>query len=350
MNKQAQEVAEQFTKAVIEDITPLGNGLINDTFLVKSKPSAFVLQRINTQVFPQPKLIMENLGELNRHIQNKNKAVVKLTIPRILKTSTEKSYFIDNQNNFWRALEFVSNTESIELLTSEKQAEQVGYSLAHFHHLLSDIETALFHDTLPGFHITPSYFQQYQLIENIEKPENQKKIQQCKDFIAKFAVKIDVLEKAKQQGLLVERITHGDPKLNNFLFTKNTEEIISLIDLDTVKPGLVHYDIADCIRSCCHNTALNTFDLKLCKVILSSYLKEMADVFTHSDYDYLYPAIELIPFELGLRFFTDYLLGNQYFKVETSEQNLDRAYSQFQLCKAIQKQETEIRLFISTLL
>jgi len=338
----AQQVSKQFTKAAIQEITTLGNGLINDTFLVKTEQSTFVLQRINTQVFPNPSLIMENLNLLSGHI--KKKTAIKLTIPRALKTRSQQPYFNDENNNFWRALEFVENTESKEQLSNPKQAEQIGFALGHFHRLLSDADTTFFHDTLPGFHITPHYFLQYQAIEKNNQKESQvKKVQQCKEFIDQFSVKINSLEQAKQQGLLIERITHGDPKLNNFLFTRNSNIIISLIDLDTIKPGLVHYDIADCLRSCCHNTALNTFDLKLCKTILSSYLKEMADIFTDSDYEYLYPAIELIPFELGLRFFTDYLQGNQYFKVDSAEQNLDRAWAQFQLCKNIGEQEEEIK-------
>jgi len=338
----AQQASKQFTKAAIQEITALGNGLINDTFLIKTEKSSFVLQRINTQVFPDPSLIMENLDLLSNHLQKK--IAIKLTIPLVLKTITQQPYYKDDNKNFWRALEFIDNTESKEQLSNQKQAEQIGFALGHFHRLLSDADTTLFHDTLPGFHITPHYYQQYQAIEeNLQKEIQLKKVQQCSEFIEQFSVKINTLEKAKQQGLLTERITHGDPKLNNFLFAKNSDNIISLIDLDTIKPGLVHYDIADCLRSCCHNPSSNTFDLKLCEIILSSYLKEMADIFTNSDYEYLYSAIELIPFELGLRFFTDYLQGNQYFKVASPEQNLDRAWAQFKLCKNIAEQEEEIR-------
>jgi len=337
--------SQQFTQAAVDSLTPLGNGLINDTFLIKTTDKAFVLQRINTQVFPEPSHIMENLRLLNKHISTKSSP--KLIIPKVLKTLDQQLYFIDKHNYFWRAIEFIADTESKEQINHQKQAEQIGFALAYFHSLLSDVDITSFHDTLPGFHITPCYFKHYQSVDKLEEKQNSSsKINQCKEYIEAFIPKIDALEKAKQQGLLIERITHGDPKLNNFLFRKGSHKIISLIDLDTVKPGLVHYDIADCLRSCCHKETSNTFDLKLCKLILNSYLKEMAEVFTEHDYEFLFPAIELIPFELGLRFYTDYLQGNQYFKVDSAEQNLDRALAQFQLCENIGKQENKIRQLI----
>ena len=342
----AEQLCNQFSNEKINSISPLGNGLINDTFLVTTESTAFILQRINTQVFPEPAQIMQNLSLLTQHIRQKNSRELKLIIPACLKTNDQQSYYLDSNNNYWRALEFVENTISQEQITQQKQAQQVGFALGHFHRLCSDAACDLFHDTLPGFHITPHYFEQYQSIKK-HGIELSNKALQCRSFIAAFEAKINSLEEAKNKGLLLQRITHGDPKLNNFLFDKDSEEIVSLIDLDTVKPGLVHYDIADCLRSCCHNTQTNSFDLKLCEIILTSYLKQTAVFFTEHDYDFLYPAIELIPFELGLRFFSDYLQGNKYFKIDYTEHNLDRAWAQFQLCESISQQEQAIRLLIN---
>ncbi len=348
MSTLVQKIAKQFTRATIKKITPLGNGLINDTFLVHTEGSCFVLQRINTQVFPAPHLIMENLSALKDHIKVTRHTAVKLSIPSVLKTVDQQAYYLDQESCFWRSLEFIDNSVSKEQISNHSQANQVGYALGHFHHLLHNADISLFHDTLPGFHITPKYFLHYQAVEKNQANKIQsEKVRQCKDFIKRFEAKINNLEKAKQQGLLTERITHGDPKLNNFLFAKNTDTIISLIDLDTVKPGLVHYDIADCLRSCCHIPHSNILDLDLCEAILSPYLKETTTFFTEHDYAFLYSAIELIPFELGLRFFTDYLEGNQYFKVEFAEQNLERALAQFQLCENIKEQEKRIKQIIA---
>ncbi|MCK5478605.1 MAG: aminoglycoside phosphotransferase family protein [Methylococcales bacterium] len=348
MDSFSGQVSKQFSNAIIIDISALGNGLINDTYLVKTDKDEFVLQQINSRVFPQPLLVMENLIVLNQHIRQKKCTEVKLKVPLVIKTVNQDSCFLDKKNNFWRALEFISNTESKESISNLYEAEQVGFALGHFHRLLCDVRVDLLHDTLPGFHITPTYFQHYQQIEKQNGGSfDGEKVQLCRTFIEGFKSKINSLEVARQKGVLTERIIHGDPKLNNFLFDNKTNKIISLIDLDTVKPGLVHYDIADCLRSCCHNIPSNTFDLEICSVILKSYLKEADAFFNEQDYEFLYPAIELIPFELGLRFFTDFLEGNQYFKVNFPEHNLNRALAQFKLCDSIGRQEAEIKQLIA---
>jgi Ser/Thr protein kinase RdoA (MazF antagonist) len=338
-------IASQFSHAVAE-IMPLGNGLINDTYLVTTQSSPFVLQRINRTVFPAPEQIMANLITLNQHVAEKLSVSVKLQIPEILKTTDNASFYRDENGDYWRAISFIADTESIETIGTIDDAEQVGFALGHFHRLLSDLNPVLLHDTLPGFHITPEYLKRYhQVRQQPDKPENR----YCAEFIARFQHIADDLEAAGQQGLLSLRVIHGDPKLNNFLFNKHSKDIVSIIDLDTVKPGLVHYDIGDCVRSCCYVSEPVGFDLDICSAVLRSYLSEAGTFFTGHDYHYLYPAIRLIPFELGIRFYTDYLEENRYFKVTEPEQNLQRAINQFQLCESIMMQEPAIKGLVSRL-
>lgn len=347
--EQANQVCKQFSQAKVNEITPLGNGLINDTFLIKTDSLQFVLQRINEQVFPYPALIMENLLLLNQHTHYQRSQRVKLKIPAVIKTHLQQAYYLDQNKHCWRAMEFIPNSQSKEEIEHQSDAQKIGSALAHFHLLFATVDIALLHDTLPGFHITPEYFRHFQQVENKDKKIKRcKKRQFCDSFIEQFKEKIEILEQAKEKGLLTERITHGDPKLNNFLFDRTTGDIVSLIDLDTVKPGLVHYDIADCVRSCCHNEQTDSFNLELCRLILDSYLHEASIFLTDQDYHFLYPAIEMIPFELGLRFLTDYLKGSQYFKVDYPEHNLERAVAQFKLCQDISRQEVEIKKIIST--
>ena len=341
-------IAHQFAKAVSK-ISPLGNGLINDTFLVATESSHFVLQRINRTVFPAPDRIMVNLIRLNQHLEQKSGSAVKLKIPVILKTTTHLDFYQDEQGDYWRALSFIGNTESLETISNINQAQQTGFALGHFHRLVSDLDPLSLHDTLPGFHIAPGYLRHYHQVLMQAPRQFAPESLYCAEFIAKFQHLTDELETAKQQGLLSLRVIHGDPKLNNFLFDQNSKKIVSIIDLDTVKPGLVHYDIGDCLRSCCHRLESNNFDLNICTAILSSYLSEAGFFFTAYDYHYLYTAIQLIPFELGLRFYTDYLEGNRYFKVTRSEQNLQRAAGQFRLCESIMARESAIKTMIEQL-
>ncbi|CAG1020472.1 N-acetylhexosamine 1-kinase [Patescibacteria group bacterium] len=324
----------------IKDIQSLGFGLINDTFLINQ---SLVLQRINNHVFPEPERIMDNLFELTKHIQSKSDNAIKLQVPHVLNTHNDLTFFQDENNNVWRALSFVENSFSIHELNDLQQASEIGFALGHFHYLVSDLKPELLHDTLPNFHIAPSYLAHYQAVLKTHEDEF------CKQFIETHHYFVHDLEDAKQQGLLKLRVTHGDPKIDNFLFDKHTQKVVSLIDLDTVKPALVHYDIADCLRSCCHDKTTNEFSLEICTIILSSYLSEVKTFFSTHDYDYLYSAIRLLPFELGLRFYTDYLQNNIYFKVDYAEQNLHRAIEQFKLCQSIIEQETEIKQLINEL-
>ncbi|MGZ5607997.1 MAG: phosphotransferase enzyme family protein [Methylobacter sp.] len=333
-------IANRFSNAVIQ-ISPLGNGLINDTYRVSTASSAFVLQRINRTVFPSPEQIMANLTELNRHVAQK--AGVKLQIPEILMTTDNLALYRDENGDCWRALSFIENTESIETIRTLSDAEQAGCALGCFHRLISDLDPSLLHDTLPGFHIAPGYLKRYRQV--LQQPAGQLD-RYCAEFIDRFQAIADDLENAKQQNLLPLRVIHGDPKLNNFLFDRQSKKIVSIIDLDTVKPGLVHYDIGDCLRSCCYNAETSGLNLDICAALLKSYLKEASAFFTEPDYHYLYPAIRLIPFELGIRFYTDYLEGNRYFKVTNPDQNLQRAIGQFRLCESIIAQEAAIKRLI----
>jgi hypothetical protein len=341
-------IAHQFAKTVT-GISPLGNGLINDTFLVITESSPFVLQRINGRIFPAPGQIMDNLITLNRHLKQKSWTEVKLKLPELLKTSAKQDFYQDEKGDYWRALDFIENTESLETLPDISHAGQAGFALGHFHRLVSDLDPLRLHDTLPGFHIAPGYLNRYHQILTQSSGQPERESLFCVEFIAKFQHLADDLETAKQQGLLKLRVIHGDPKLNNFLFDKDSRKIVSIIDLDTVKPGLVHYDIGDCLRSCCHIPGSNDFDLDICEALLTSYLSEAGAFFSDSDYEYLYAAIQLIPFELGLRFYTDYLEGNRYFKVTWPEQNLQRAAGQFHLCESIMTQESIIKALIDRL-
>ena len=351
MTPDLKRVASQFIDNSDDlQIKPLGNGLINDTYLVEYSSGSFVLQGINPNVFLRPLDVIANLSVLGRHTQQKDASTVGLRIPHLLLTRHGENYYRDERHRVWRALERIYPAESRESLRHPEEAGQIGYALARFHLLCADIAPAQLHDTLPGFHVTPGYLTQYHsLIAQARSVDNCDEYRKCRDFIEARELDAHALEQAKKRGELKERVIHGDPKLNNFLFEPNSHRIISLIDLDTVKPGLLHYDIGDCIRSCCHDKTNDSFELGRCYIILESYLKETGKIFDSSDYDYLYAAIWLIPFELGLRFFNDYLSGNRYFKIREPRQNLKRALAQFALCGSIERQKTPLQQSIAEL-
>ncbi|MDY6783592.1 MAG: aminoglycoside phosphotransferase family protein [Cyanobacteriota bacterium] len=343
------------------EVRPLGSGNINDTFLVTLDaltPTQFVLQCLNTRVFRQPQWVVQNIriatDQARAHLQT-SPIDRRWEVPHLLLTDEGMDYYIDADGSFWRAMSFIDNTESFEILDCCDRAVEVGYALGTFHSLIADIPPEHLADTLEGFHIAPLYWQNYKSTLAGSKPQNTPEVKYCLQFVRDRSSLTGVLEGAKKQGKLPLRPIHGDPKINNILFDIETGRAASLIDLDTVKPGLIQYDLGDCLRSGCNRGGEETkewenvsFDLELCQGILKGYLGVAGSFLTENDYAYLYDAARLIAFELGLRFFTDYLAGNVYFKVQYPEHNLARALVQFKLTESIELQEQKIREIIKT--
>jgi Ser/Thr protein kinase RdoA (MazF antagonist) len=278
-------------------------------------------------------------------------------VPRIFPAQDGNSHFIDGDGSFWRAISFIQAARSFEQVQSIQHAREVGHALGRFQSLISDLSTDRLYDTLEGFHITPRYLRHYDevLAQNGVCPKAPD-TGYCLQFVEQHRHLASVLEDARSQDKLRLRPIHGDPKVNNIMVDEATGQAVSIVDLDTVKPGLVHYDIGDCLRSCCNPLGEETtdfdavcFETDLCQAILQGYLPLAQGFLDDNDYAYLYDAMRLIAFELGLRFFTDYLEGNVYFKARHRDHNLARAIVQFKLAASIERQETAIRAIIDGL-
>lgn len=348
----------------IEHIQQYGSGRINDTFLVSlqsRKEDRVILQRINNQVFVRPERIMHNMHVVTDHIRRRLNHEERVErgpaweVPRIFPAKNGTDYFFDSAHACWRAMGFISGSTVTSVLDT-KTAREVGYGLGRFHSLASDLETEKLYDTLEGFHNTPWYLGLFdEVIKTAESMNTSSRTAFCMQFIRERRPWASVLEDAKEKGILFLRPIHGDPKFDNILFDQ-AGKAIALIDLDTVKPGLVHYDIGDCMRSCCNSHEENDrnfedvhFRTDFFRAVLQGYLSAAQDLLGADDYAYLYDSIRLITFELGLRFFTDYLKGNVYFKVKEKDDNLFRALVQFKLTESIESQESEMRNIINDL-
>lgn len=360
MTTYVEDIATKFAGIrQIKAIAPLGNGNINQTFLVTAEGTTeehFVLQQINTLVFPNPIKVMDNLQVVSNHVNQKlsNKNLDNWQIPQVLLTSDRKHHCLAQDGNFWRAISYINNAASHDTIASLEQAQEIGRGLGIFHRLVSDLPLDKLVDTLPGFHITPGYLTQYQKALQTQTFPDLEPARFCQQFIQERIAIVDILEQAKATKVLPIRPIHGDPKVNNIMLDCRTNKAIAMVDLDTVKPGLIHYDIGDCLRSGCNKLGeetLNwqevTFDLELATKILQGYLGIMQGIISDREKSYIYDAIRLITFELGLRFFTDYLNGNIYFKTTYPEQNLNRTLVQFQLTKSIENQESAIKKLLA---
>jgi hypothetical protein len=356
------EIARQFSTDRIDKIESFGSGNINDTFLVtvdRSTEPHFVLQRINTKVFRQPELVMQNMRILSDWVSEKPDPILgrRWQIPHTIQTRKERDYYLNPEDDTcWRAITYIEGSHSVDTIDSIGLAGEVGYALGTFHNSISDLPAHRLADTLPGFHITPVYLQQYlDLLEmNGDKIKASPYINYCLKFIERHQNFAHILEDAKRQGKLVDRAMHGDPKVNNVLLCTDSNRAIGMVDLDTVKPGLVHYDIGDGWRSGCNLAGEETedwqgveFETDLAQAMMAGYLDRASQFLTEQDYLYIFESIFLLAFELGLRFFTDHLSGNVYFKVNRPEHNLARALVQFKLAESIERQKSSILAIVS---
>ncbi len=341
-----------------------GNGNVNDTYMVTvdgGRETRFILQRINTAVFRQPELVMRNTRRATEHMQAhlarlSLPAGRRWDVPHVLLTVSGQDHWNGRDGSFWRAISFVESSRSFDTLQDSGHAREVGFALGMFHTLISDLPVERLVDTLEGFHITSRYLRCYEEVVAKTGAFKSPEAAYCARFVNERRAGVYVLEEAKESGRLRVRPIHGDPKMNNVMIDVDTGRAVSIVDLDTVKPGLVQYDIGDCIRSGCNILGEETerwedvrFEPDLCRAIIEGYLEQAREFLAPGDFAHMYDAIRLISFELGLRFFTDYLEGNIYFKAKSEDHNLARALVQFRLTESIEAQESDIRAIIGEL-
>jgi len=359
--KMALRAAGNFisTGETVTSIDKYGHGIIHDTYLVTFNNGAkrFILQRINTQVFANPESIMHNLVLVCEHIRDRmqlpgSRIDQAWQILQSIPARDGRDFFIAADGSFWRALLLIEGAVPLERIESPDDAREAGKALGIFQWLISDLNPGLLHDTFPGFHNIEQYLEKYDAVSEKERgisgPDKF-----CRQFVKDRRSWAPVLENARRTHVLKVRVIHGDPKSNNIMLDRVTGKAVSIIDLDTVMPGLVQYDLGDCLRSCCNNLGEDAedfsavrFDLECCRAALYGYAGTAKRFLTAADFDFLFDAIRLIPFELGLRFYTDFLEGNVYFKTSYQDQNRDRAVVQFKLVESIEQQEGEIRAII----
>lgn len=335
--------------AALCTVTSLGCGNINDTFLVRAAASSFVLQKINSDVFPDPLRVIENFQKITAHLRRKSDGgQEQLQVASPVLTLDNRPWYRDNTGAFWRGQSYLPHV-SCRGLTGPAQARRVGQVLARFHRLAADLEEEALRDPLPGFHNLPGYLHDYDRVVRGGRIPGGEESALCLATIDRYRPQATTLEDARQAGILVLQPIHGDPKIDNFLFGQQGE-VLGLLDLDTVAMGLVHHDLGDCLRSCCNQMGETgtgvrsiTFDLPLCRALLDGYFSGPNQVLTRKQREYVFAGVLLISFELGLRFFTDHLQGNRYFKVRREDENLLRAVGQFRLANDIAEKEEDIR-------
>ena len=337
----------------------LGHGHINDTYLLtferNKKPLHLVLQRINHHVFKDPVALMSNFERILTHLHaiwNEPGSVLKPL--ELIPARNGKPLYHDNKGNYWRSYLFISGT-SYDIPDKQNIVHSAASIFGKFQCDLSDFPSPRLNETIPDFHNTVKRFEAFEKV--FERDVKNRAMLASKEIV--FAMKrktiAGVLTGLQKKKKIPERIVHNDAKLNNVIFDKQTTHATTIVDLDTVMPGLVLYDFGDLVRTMTctededeRNLSKISIQMPLFKAIAEGYLSTARGFLTQCERDHMVFSGKLITFELGLRFLTDYLEGDTYFRIHRPDQNLDRCRCQFKLVESIEEQEEEMVKIVNT--
>jgi hypothetical protein len=351
--------ARQFQfRGRVATLVPYGNGHINDTLLVTCQtggaPAHYILQNINRSVFPSPAVVMQNIERVTAHL-----AVQLAREPdhgqralSLIPARDGSNWYVDAQGETWRAYPFVEDAHGLETATSTGQAFQAAQAFGRFQHLLSNLPPPRLHETIPGFHHTPSRFA---ALERAVAADARNRAQSARAEID-FALARKPIASVLIEANLPERTTHNDTKFNNVLLDDVTGAGVCVVDLDTVMPGLALYDFGDMVRTTTSPAAEDEQELgkvamqfPMFEALVRGYLSAAAEFLTEAEKNFLAFSGKLITFETGIRFLTDYLNGDTYFKIHREGHNLDRCRTQFKLVESIELQEDAMNRLVESI-
>ncbi|MDA3797575.1 MAG: aminoglycoside phosphotransferase family protein [Kiritimatiellae bacterium] len=349
-----QQISERFSIAGrFVSAKPLGNGNVNETVLVSyvqesGQEARYVFQRINHNVFTKPLELMDNYVRVSRHIKNKfdqdTSGTAHRSVDVVLTKSGETCCLLEN-GEYWRAYKYLENTKTYEVVENADQAYEAAKTFAEFLKLIRDLSGERLHETIPDFHNTSKRIEVLEEAVKNDSYNRLKDVEQEVNFIFDRKEEAGTLLRLLAEGKLTERITHNDTKLNNVLLDVKTGCGVCVIDLDTVMPGLIHYDFGDMVRSGAASTDENESDLSkvymkfdMYSAILHGFLKNSNGFMTPLDKELLPLSAKIITLETGVRFLTDYLIGDEYFKIRYPNENFDRARMQLKLVASMEEQ------------
>ena len=346
-------------KTVSEPVScePYGNGHINSTFLVvcsgeNNNLKRYIFQRVNTSIFKNPNDLLENIKKvitfLNQKV-NDGRSVMS-----IVKTTDDDICYLDELGNTWRMYDFVENSYCFDLPETLDEFKQCGVAFGRFQNLLNDFPANELYEVIPDFHNTPKRYETF--------------VRSCKNDVVKRADSVkaeiefvnarkdfySVLYDAYNSNRLPLRVTHNDTKCNNVLLDKDTKKALCVIDLDTIMPGFSVNDFGDSIRFGANTAAEDekdrskvSLDIKMFKTYVEGYLEGCDNKLTNEEIMLLPEGAKMMTIECGMRFLTDYLDGDTYFKIKYDDHNLVRARTQFKLVEDMEKKWNQMKDIVS---
>jgi Ser/Thr protein kinase RdoA (MazF antagonist) len=342
----------QFTGTFLE-ANPYGFGHINDTYAAwfqkgDAPMHRYLLQRINHQVFRHPEELMQNIVRVTRHLRDKIIAgggdPGRETL-NLIPTVDGGSFYRTSDGQYWRAYIFIEGARTYEIAASLDRVYNAARAFGNFQRLLADFPAEQLYATIPDFHHTRKRFGAF--VRSVEHDALNRAwaVRPEISFVEKRAGEMSILLDLLAHGKLPERVTHNDTKFNNVMIDDQIGEGICVIDLDTVMPGLSLYDFGDTVRSGANTAAEDeqdlgkvSFDLEIFDSLTRGYLDSARDFLTPAEIDCLAFSARLMTLECGMRFLTDHLNGDLYFRVHRKNHNLERCRTQFKMIEGMERQ------------
>lgn len=331
---------------VYTDLRPYGCGHINDTYAVtfqtgNHKTRRYILQRINHMIFKRPEELMQNVENVTRHLQQKianaggHPERETLTL---IKNKNGSTFYKAPSGNYWRVYIFIEGAHTYEVVEKLDHIYNAALAFGRFQQLLSDFPAAELHETIPDFHHTPKRYQTFLEAVKHDVMHRASDVQDEIAFAMARGAETSRLVDLHHEGKLPLRVTHNDTKFNNVMIDDKTGEGICVLDLDTVMPGLSLYDFGEIVRTGANPAAEDEQDLsKVCldmeiyDVLTHGFLDAARTILTPTEIQYLPYGPRMMTYENGIRFLTDHLSGDVYFKIHRENHNLDRCRTQFKL-------------------
>lgn len=346
MERESKALSNFHLDGRIKSIERFGSGHINDSFLVvldrmDGTEYRVMLQRLNTKVFTRPVEVMENIMGVSSFLRKKiveNGGDPDRETVNVIPAKDEKPYYVSPEGDFWRCYKFIENATGYDQVETTEDFYQSAVAFGNFQRLLADYPAETLHETIMGFHDTKARFEVFKKVVEEDSLGRASAVQKEIDFVLAHEDVANVFGDMLEKGELPLRVTHNDTKLNNVMIDNDTHEGICVIDLDTVMPGLAMNDFGDSIRFGASTAAEDERDLDkvwcdmdLYEAYVKGFIEGCGGKLTKTEIEMLPMGAKVMTFECGMRFLTDYLQGDTYFKVHRENQNLDRCRTQFKL-------------------
>lgn len=355
------EILSQFLIGEVSSIVPYGTGHINETYFVKSvhaDDTDYLLQRINHHIFKNVSVLIKNILTVTTHLRKKLEAVAGANpdqeVLTLVSTKNGEYYYHDSKGNYWRMYYFL-DANSYDILENQQQAYQGGRAFGKFQYQLVDLDVNLIQETIPNFHNIQLRYNRFEQVLQDDKTNS--RAQNTTAEIAFVRERAENMGKAWQKLLqLPVRVIHNDTKFNNVLLNKD-DRVQCVIDLDTVMPGYVAYDFGDAIRTIINAAAEDEKDLDKINLNIpffeaytQGYLEEAASFLNNEEAESLLTGVYLITYEQIVRFLTDYLENDVYYKIHFPEHNLQRTQAQIELLKKLEAAGDELLNIIKSII